>query len=387
MSLNSLENGMKPESMTVLTIDDTPANIHLLTHYLEKEGYNVITAEDGFEGFKAAIKYHPDLILLDVMMPGTDGFEVCELLKADEETRDIPVVFLTAKADFEDRIKGFELGAVDYINKPFHLKEIAARVHTQLSRKYLQEQNQRLKGALIHGHLLIGQGVMSYQLITTIYKWIESCTNRIGKINEDSGVEGKLKQEIAAIWKDMAVVQDNVKRYSTLGEEFKGEERPVKINLVLENSIDIVQNLKDNIIISFISPDENVEIIGDAGRLEYAFTTLLKVLSLTAGSCVEIQIKEDIGELSENLKKRGSVKHDGSFIRIDMTCQDFPEEKDIHVQYDELFKELESGKIDLSLLAAVGAVKELGGIMDMSKKKGKGVTVSVYLPAGLSCDK
>ena len=74
---------MNPQEITILTVDDTPANVRLLTHYLEKQGYNVLTAEDGFEGFKAAIQYHPDLILLDVMMPGTDGYEVCELLKTE----------------------------------------------------------------------------------------------------------------------------------------------------------------------------------------------------------------------------------------------------------------------------------------------------------------
>ncbi|MBN2414466.1 response regulator [bacterium] len=135
---------MTPEHMTILTVDDTPANIRLLTHYLHKQGYKVLTAEDGFEGFKAAIQHKPDLILLDVMMPGTDGYEVCELLKTEEETRDIPVVFLTAKAEVEDRIKGFEMGAVDYITKPFNLTEIATRVRTQLELRYFQQQNRRL---------------------------------------------------------------------------------------------------------------------------------------------------------------------------------------------------------------------------------------------------
>jgi len=140
---------MKSKHKTILTVDDTPANIRLLTHYLEKQGYEVITAEDGFEGFKAAIQYHPDLVLLDIMMPGTDGYEVCELLKAEEETKDIPVVFLTAKADVEDKVKGYELGAVDYITKPFNLVEIATRVQTQLDLKDLQEQCQRYHHSFI----------------------------------------------------------------------------------------------------------------------------------------------------------------------------------------------------------------------------------------------
>jgi DNA-binding response OmpR family regulator len=140
---------MKPQNMTILTVDDTPANIRLLTHYLEKQGYRVLTAEDGFEGFKAAILNHPDLVLLDVMMPGTDGYEVCELLKAEEETKDIPVVFLTAKADPEDRVKGFELGAVDYITKPFNLVEISSRVKTHLRLRYLEGQQSMTRRILM----------------------------------------------------------------------------------------------------------------------------------------------------------------------------------------------------------------------------------------------
>ena len=131
--------------MTILTVDDTPANIRLLMHYLEKQGYNVITAEDGFEGFKAAIQFKPDLILLDVMMPGTDGYEVCELLKAEEETKDIPVVFLTAKTDAEDKVRGFELGAVDYITKPFKLVEISTRVEKLLQMKYFEKLSHQYK--------------------------------------------------------------------------------------------------------------------------------------------------------------------------------------------------------------------------------------------------
>ncbi len=146
---------MKPENMTILTVDDTPANIRLLTHQLEKQGYRVITAEDGFEGFKSAITYKPDLILLDIMMPGTDGYEVCELLKAEEQTRDIPVMFLTAKTDVEDRVRGFELGAVDYITKPFNLVEISARVQNQLEMKHCQRQNERLKNIVYHMHPLL----------------------------------------------------------------------------------------------------------------------------------------------------------------------------------------------------------------------------------------
>ena len=173
---------MKPENMTILTVDDTPANVRLLTHQLEKQGYRVITAEDGFEGFKAAITFQPDLILLDIMMPGTDGYEVCELLKTEEQTRDIPVIFLTAKTDIEDRVKGFELGAVDYITKPFNLTEITARVQNQLEMRHAQRQNCRLKQILFHLHPMLPLKQSAEQLIDIIKQ--SSLTGDLGRTRE-----------------------------------------------------------------------------------------------------------------------------------------------------------------------------------------------------------
>lgn len=101
---------------------------------LEAEGYNVIVAQDGFEGIEKARTENPDVILLDIMMPGMDGFEVCKRLKSDPSSADIPVIMLTAKGEIEDKVEGLELGADDYVTKPFNLKELKARIKTVLRR-------------------------------------------------------------------------------------------------------------------------------------------------------------------------------------------------------------------------------------------------------------
>lgn len=97
--------------------------------------YRLCTAENGPQALKEVEKQRPDLVLLDIMMPGMDGYEVCERLKADPQTKDIPVVFLTAVTGVEDKTRGFKLGAVDYITKPFDGAEVKARVRTHLSLK------------------------------------------------------------------------------------------------------------------------------------------------------------------------------------------------------------------------------------------------------------
>jgi signal transduction histidine kinase len=127
---------------TLLIVDDTPANVSVLFSFLNAEGFKVLVAKDGKSAIQRAEYAHPDLILLDVMMPGMDGFEVCEKLKAQTDTREIPIIFMTALADTLDKVKGFSLGAVDYVTKPFQHEEVLARVHTHLKFRRLQQQLQ-----------------------------------------------------------------------------------------------------------------------------------------------------------------------------------------------------------------------------------------------------
>ncbi|MBF0225547.1 MAG: hybrid sensor histidine kinase/response regulator [Desulfobacterales bacterium] len=129
----------------ILIVDDIPKNIQLLGSILKQEGYTVSFATNGNQALSMVENYEFDLILLDVMMPDMNGFEVCEQLKNNPKVKDVPVIFLTAKTEIESVIKGFELGAVDYITKPFNAKELLARVktHTLLrhTEKELREAN------------------------------------------------------------------------------------------------------------------------------------------------------------------------------------------------------------------------------------------------------
>ncbi|OQW93571.1 MAG: hybrid sensor histidine kinase/response regulator [Beggiatoa sp. IS2] len=134
---------------TVLIVDDVPNNVRLLLTFLSRAGFEVLIAQDGKDGIETAEYAHPDLILLDVMMPGMDGFEVCRQLKSQQQTKDIPVIFMTALTETIDKMKGFQVGAEDYITKPFHHEEVLARLRTHLKlRKQaveLQKRNQELE--------------------------------------------------------------------------------------------------------------------------------------------------------------------------------------------------------------------------------------------------
>ncbi|MBC8284683.1 MAG: response regulator [Nitrospinae bacterium] len=132
--------------MSILMVDDTPANLTILKDILIAERVYISIALDGKKALEIIEEKKPDLILLDIMMTGMNGYEVCEKLKKDERTKDIPIIFVTAMAQTEDIIKGFSVGGADYITKPFQEKEVLARVRNQLSlRKTLYEKDELIK--------------------------------------------------------------------------------------------------------------------------------------------------------------------------------------------------------------------------------------------------
>ncbi len=132
----------------VLIVDDIPENLQLLGQILDKNNIDVAIATNGREAIEAVEFSQPDLILLDISMPEMDGFSVCRELKGNPATRHIPVIFLSARTEYEDIVKGFEIGAVDYVTKPFNAKELLSRVFTHLelsfSKKYIEKQNNEL---------------------------------------------------------------------------------------------------------------------------------------------------------------------------------------------------------------------------------------------------
>lgn len=138
-----------PSKERILVVDDTPVNLTLLTRMLSRQGYQVQIASSGKQALISAQSAPPDLILLDILMPETDGYKVCQQLKGDERTKDIPVIFLSALNEVFDKVKAFSIGGVDYISKPFQMQELLARVENQLHirrlSKKLTEENARLQ--------------------------------------------------------------------------------------------------------------------------------------------------------------------------------------------------------------------------------------------------
>jgi len=140
------------KQQTILLVDNNPLNLELLKETLDGVGYRLLEAIDGLTALEISRKEVPDLILLDILMPGLDGFQVCRKLREEPLTNSIPVIFLSALDELEDKVRGLELGAVDYISKPFRLKEVIARVNTHLTisllKKKVQKQRDELEAEL-----------------------------------------------------------------------------------------------------------------------------------------------------------------------------------------------------------------------------------------------
>ncbi len=137
------------EKASILIVDDNPANLRTIFDYLDEQGFKTLVATGYERAVRLLERSQPDIILLDVIMPGTDGFETCRQLKKNEATKDIPVIFMTALTDMVDKVRGFEMGAVDYLTKPLQHEEVLARINAHLTIRKFQQQLQE-QNVLLH---------------------------------------------------------------------------------------------------------------------------------------------------------------------------------------------------------------------------------------------
>ena len=170
---------------TILVVDDEPDIVEIIQYNLEKSGFNVIIAEDGPIAVEKARDELPDLIILDLMLPGLEGTDVCRILKQDERTRSIPILMLTAKSEEIDRVIGLELGADDYVVKPFSPREIALRIRNILRRNTNSEKTGPVRvGSLVidvEGHQVSLSG-RTLPLTATEFKLLVLLFQRRGRV-------------------------------------------------------------------------------------------------------------------------------------------------------------------------------------------------------------
>ncbi len=267
------------EQDVILVIDDTPTNVSLLFIHLRKAGFKVLVAEDGETALERLNHVTPDLILLDIMLPGIDGFEICRRLKENKKTRDIPVIFMTVLAQTVDKVKGFELGAVDYITKPFNHEELLARVNTHLTlrklqknletkNKQLQEENlrrKRVQDALRESrerYRLLAENstdMISRQTIDGVYRYVSpACRTLLGyEIEEMVGHSCREFVHLEDLQAMQALDQmlKELPPVSTLTYQARGKDNRC---LWLETTSKVIRDLETGIPLEIIAVSRNV---------------------------------------------------------------------------------------------------------------------------------
>jgi signal transduction histidine kinase len=221
-----------PINNSILIVDDIPTNIKVLFDILNQAGFRVTVAKNGQSALAKAKESLPNLILLDVIMPGIDGFETCRYLKAEPKTKDIPVIFMTARSDTVDKVKGLQLGAVDYITKPIQHEEVLARinVHLELRRTQLrlaQEEKMSSLGQLVAGiaheinnpvNFVYGNLIHAQNYITDLLNLIKLYENHtvnpipeIQKFAQDIELEF-IKQDLPNLLSSLAMGTERVEK-------------------------------------------------------------------------------------------------------------------------------------------------------------------------------
>ncbi len=213
---------MSTESLTkknILVVDDIPNNLTILAEALTNTGYNVFVANSGDRALYQVEHHIPDLILLDILMPGLDGFETCRRLKAKPDTAQIPVVFMTALDDVENTIKGFEAGGVDYINKPFRQAEVLARINTHLSIHALRQQLEVKNTQLHEKNVQLEEALKNVKLLSGMLPICSNCKD----IRDDEGywqdVAVYVRDHSEAMFTHSICPECNIKLYPELYED------------------------------------------------------------------------------------------------------------------------------------------------------------------------
>ena len=187
MSMDETASTFTPSNHTLLIIDDEPDICELLEFKLKNEGYQTISTTNPLEAVSKARDVSPDLIVLDVMMPELDGFRLCSMLKVDSKLKNIPILFLTAKTEVDDRVKGFTRGADDYLTKPFDSRELVARIKVILARtlrKQVAMQGKLLAGGIAldpESHEVTIDGEL-IDLTNTEFKLLHLMMERTGRV-------------------------------------------------------------------------------------------------------------------------------------------------------------------------------------------------------------
>ncbi|MCH8313401.1 MAG: response regulator [Nitrospinae bacterium] len=402
------------KGMKILIVDDTPHNIDVLRKTLEPEQYEIAIALSGEAALKVAPKFLPDLVLLDIRMPGIDGYETCRKLKENESTGKAPVIFISANNDTKDILKGFRVGGVDYITKPFQAEEVMARVriHLQLQllikeheaarakmkqtamelltkNNRLQEAMQQLKSAqkkLVQSEKLAGIGRLAEGM----------CHEILNPLNVIFGITQAMEMERSEdedILKDLASITEEIKRIETITNKLIDFSAKGEIQLESVNINDVIQKVMENLknegqldkveVNQDLAPDLPNSLL-DSGLMEQVFINLASNAKHAMDDYGTLTVSTEFLAKENNAKSAdcsiSPIPNDGGLLRVKFsdTGKGIPKEHMGKI-FDPFFS-TDPDMTGLGLSVSYSVVEKHGGTITADSNGEKGATFIIDLP-------
>ncbi|MGF1449043.1 MAG: response regulator [Opitutales bacterium] len=361
----------------ILVVDDQPVNITLLERKLQLEGMEVDSALDGPTCLDKVAEFHPDVILLDVMMPGMDGYEVCAKLHANEATRDIPIIFITASISKEGRLHGLESGAVDYITKPIDLDETAARVRTQISLRRTYRENVDLQRRLGETRRAAAVGAVTQGVAHNLNNLLGVLVGYVDLLKIGLADPEKVKRSVDLMETSVRRMVEIISKLSSIASEESFDLLPVNLTNLLAGSVTRFKNeqgFRGEIEVKNPLPPDyllatNTEVFESI--LERLLTNAWEAYAPEAAETpVWIEIEETDDESYRQL-----------LVRVHDLGEGIPKEV-----RENLFDPFITSKVTvgrgLGLTMARHAARNLGGDLSVQEKPEGGVCATLWFPIG-----
>lgn len=363
-----------PAPAEILVVEDTPASLELLTDLLRGAGYAVRPAQEGRMALRSALARPPDLILLDIRMPGMDGYEVCRRLKTDPRTRDVPVIFLSALRDTGNKVQAFEFGAVDYISKPYQPDEVLARVRTHLD---LHRLRSRLED-------LVAERTAQFQEADASLRASQARLQELAGFLETAREEERariarelhdeLGQALTALRIDLAWLR---KKCAPLGPAV--EERATAAHSLVERSIDSLRRISQGLRPGML------DVLGLAAAIEHHVAQFQERTGIRCDLSMnreEFQLGDQLAtaifrivqEALTNVMRHAAADH------VSVMIEDAPDHIRVRVEDDGQGFVLPSQKKTFGLLGIQERTKMLGGRLDIDSQPGAGTRIEAWFP-------
>lgn len=360
------------ESPLVLIVDDQPAEVKLLEVYLSSVNYRTVSAYDGREALEKAEVQHPDVIVLDIMMPHIDGFEVCRRLKASPILRDIPIIFLSAKDRVEDKVEGLDLGAHDYLTKPFRLEELSARLRRVLQQR--REHRAEVQALQQFKNKLLS--TFHHELRTPL-TLIRSFTDMLARQVKDLPVDQQIEylKHIADGYESLMLLADNLLVLERLDRGEMPARHPVDILAIARSHLDSMAHLFEQkaqgVETQWPQGEETLLVLGEDTFLRQAMGALVAnaYRSTPEGGLIQVTLAT-AGEEVRYAVKDGSpgIPEEG----INTVFERFHRSETVDPE--------QMGGLELSLMVAQQSIQFHGGRIMVRSEAGQGNEFSFILP-------